>query len=143
MERNHKKNHLKRKNSKSFPWKLSAETPKEQSSFHFSSSFSLLSLSSFSLFFLSLISYGPRGLNTLLPLVWSTKEALGGIKTPPHLLNRHSFFSIFSNFRSTGTYTSGRPDGQFSSFWKISSRQANSPLLLPYVISNPLNQNFF
>ena len=67
-------------------------TPKEQDSFHFSSSFSLLSLSSFSLFFLSLISYGPRGLNTLLPLVWSTKEALGGIKTPPCHLNRHIFF---------------------------------------------------
>ena len=52
-----------------------------------------LSLSSFSFCFLS---YGPRGHKPLSSLVWSTKEAIGGIKTPPFLLNRHHFFFNFS-----------------------------------------------
>ena len=83
-------------------------------------SFFLLLLSPLSLssFFFSFLSYGPRGPMPLSSLVWSTKEAIGGIKIPHFLLNRHSFFSIFPNVRSTDTYVSGRPDDQFFSFWK-------------------------
>ena len=117
---------------RAFSWKPSAETKGARHPSTFPSSFSLLSLSSFSFFFLSLISYGPRGLKALLALVWSTKEALGGIKTPSCHLNRHTFFSKFSKVRLTGTYTSSRPDGQISSFGKRSSRQALCPLYTLY-----------
>ena len=128
MERNHKKIPSKRKNSKGFLLETLGRNQRSKASFHFS----LFLLSSFSFFFLSLISYGPRGLKALLALVWSTKEALGGIKTPSCHLNRHTFFSKFSKVRSTGTYTSSRPDGQISSFGKRSSRQALCPLYTLY-----------
>ena len=76
-------------------WRYSRQKPKDAKPLPLFPLLSLLSLSSFSFFFLSLNSYGPRGLKSCPPLVWSIKEALGGIKTPPHLLNRHSFFFNF------------------------------------------------
>ena len=102
----------------------------------------LLSPLSLSSFFFSFLSYGPRDHKPLSSLVWSTKEAIGGIKTPPFLLNRHPFFFIFLKGPVDRTYMSGRPEDQISSFLENSSRHANLFLFCLMWFLIPFSQNF-
>ena len=141
MERNHKKNHLKRKNSKSFPWKLSAETPKEQGSFHLfplPSLFFLSPLSSFPLFSLSPTT--PKGIHTINPSFWSIKEAWGGSKLPPPQVNRLAPLSLLPVCQRPGARTpfvraTARPDFQKNPIFSRSAQHVK----LDCIKCNPIS----
>ena len=93
-----------------------------------------LGLLHFSLFFLSLKC--PKNdvlwLNTPSGTCWESWGQKGGevaAKSASQSPKPPYFFSISGRVRSTGPYSSGRPEDQISSFGKRSSRQALCPPL--------------
>ena len=79
------KNHLEKSKTLRFSWWFYSASTIVSLSF----SFSLLFISLLSSFpFFSLSPMTPEGYHALNPLVWSTKEAKGGINLPPPQVNR-------------------------------------------------------